>query len=394
MCSITIPTGRKPSILRLFLALVSSLLLSCSGPAAEEPSPSGGNEDQLAREAVLAALLPNGLAETSRGSGLVSLYDNALAALLFIQEGDLPRAEAILDFFDSRIDTEMCVQGELMGFAQFRNAQGIPPEGEEKRWLGDNAWLLIAVNAYREKADPAGYEALRSVLEGWIRSLQDADGGLFGGTDPAGNVIGKVTEAMLDAYNAVGGDDGFHANLLDYLDAEVWVPATGLLRAGENLDPAYRYAYALDVCSWGYCAVPGFPASVLDAADRFLTAKANAEGRLVEGYCFDDDRDTVWYEGTAEMAVAFTTAGNGARAAEILGELAKGFLPSSADSPAGLPYASTPGTGFGGGALWQGADRITATVACVWYLFAYQGYDPMALGREGKAGALNRFLRL
>lgn len=390
----TPPSGSLIPILRLSLTLVSALLCSCSSPSAEEPQQSAVNGDLLAREAVTAALLQNGLAETSRGSGLVSLYDNALTALLFIQEGDLPRAEAILDFFDARLDTEMRVAGELKGFAQFRNALGIPPVGEEKRWLGDNAWLLMAVNAYRERVDPEGYESLHSALNQWIRSLQDVDGGLFGGTNPSGSVIGKVTEAMLDAYNAVSGDDAFHANLLDYLNENIWVSDTGLLRAGENLDPDYRYAYALDVCSWGYCAVPGFPVSVLDAANRFLTAKKNAEGRLVTGYCFDQDRDTVWYEGTAQMAVAYAAAGNGARAAEILAELDKGFLSPSADSPAGLPYASNPGTGFEGGALWEGADRVTATVACVWYLFARKGFDPMALGREGKAGALDRFAAL
>lgn len=41
----------------------------------------------------------NGLLESSENTDFVSLYDNALAALFFISQGELGRAEKIFDFF-------------------------------------------------------------------------------------------------------------------------------------------------------------------------------------------------------------------------------------------------------------------------------------------------------
>ena len=314
--------------------------------------------------------LSNGLIETSYNSNLVSLYDNALAALVFTASEDYARAEAIFSYFDARIQSEL-LSGNG-GFFQFRNAQGQP---QGNRWLGDNAWLLIALNNYAHTTGNFQFEVLRTELDGWVRLQQDTDGGLWGGTDASGNTIGKVTEGMLDAFNAVAGFDDFHHGVLSYLQQERWDATDQLLVSW----PGSNYYYALDNFSWGYCSLEGFPNRVLDEADRFKTTQVHAaSGDSIAGYCFDEDRDAVWMEGTAQMAVACIKAGRMANANELLHEVAKSAT-SQPDIPGtlGLPYASNIGTGYGGGLLWTGADTQPATAACCWFVMACLEFDPM-----------------
>ena len=317
--------------------------------------------------------LSNGLLETSRQSSLISLYDNALSALVFTRTNRIEKAQQIFSYFQNRLYSEFSFGNG--GFFQFRNSSGQP---QGNRWLGDNAWFLIALNNYEEQTGDLQYAAMRDSLEGWIRRQQDTDGGLWGGTDQSGSNIGKVTEAMIDAFNAVDGFDAFHAGILDYLHQERWDEADQLLVSW----PGSNYYYALDNLSWGYCAFEGFPERVLTDADRFLNTQWHAHSAdSITGYCFDEDRDAVWIEGSAQMAIAFAKAGNYDRANAILHELSK----VSANDPVsagtqGLPYASNLGTGYGNGLLWQGADVNPCTVAAAWFIMAAHNFDPFKVG--------------
>ncbi|MFM7725897.1 MAG: hypothetical protein ACKO7B_04290, partial [Flavobacteriales bacterium] len=167
------------------------------------------------QQGLYAMQLSNGLLETSSTSNLVSLYDNALAALVFLQSGNFESAEAILTYFNNRVQTELLTGNG--GFFQFRNSQGQP---QGNRWLGDNAWLLIAIHNYEDATGDFQFGEMRDALETWIRAQQDASGGVNGGTDASGAVIGKVTEGMIDAFNAVRGFDSFHEGILAYLEQE------------------------------------------------------------------------------------------------------------------------------------------------------------------------------
>ena len=85
------------------------------------------------------------------------------------------------------------------------------------RWLGDNAMLLIAINNYQMETNTQDYAYLELYLNLWIRGLQNSDGSLSSGVDENGNKISPVTEGMIDAYNAIEGNDTFHKNLYEYL---------------------------------------------------------------------------------------------------------------------------------------------------------------------------------
>jgi cellulose synthase operon protein B len=313
-----------------------------------------------------------GLLPTARGSELISLYDNALAACCFVASQQYENAELIFDYYHQRLSSEM--QSGSGGYFQFRYLSGQPTGN---RWMGDNAWLLIALNNYAHATGSAQYDDMRAAISNWLQSLQDTDGGLWGGTDINGAQLGKVTEGNIDAFNAVSGFTAYHAGILQFIEQQRWDSTEQLIVSW----PGSNYYYALDNFSWGYCAFEGFPDRILDEAVRFQTTQwhSNASDSIT-GYCFDEDRDAVWLEGTGQMAVAFTKAGRMGEANNVLHELATAVVHEpGAMVGVGLPYASNIATGYGNGQLWSGADIQPCTAATAWFIMAALRFDPMAL---------------
>jgi len=323
--------------------------------------------------------LANGLQKSSDVAFMVSLYDNALAALVYIMYDDFENAERIFDFFDARIETEL--QDDYGGFAQFHALDGQIYGGAiGKRWLGDNAWLLIALNYYRYKTGSDQYDALTDGLDAWIRSLQQDDGSLMSGYDEGGTMMGPVTEAMIDSYNAVMGYDQFHVDLLQYLEQNRYDPTLNVLTSWPD-NPSYEYA--IDMSSWGFLGMNDMPVSVLSVADdKFMLTVGD-----VTGYCIDEDLDAIWPEHTLQMAVAYIFAGpdhyDTARA--IIANMEQMFIVSAIDSDTwGLPYASSQATMYGAGSLWEGVDVDIYLSSSAWYLFAKNGFNPFEPGLLNK----------
>jgi cellulose synthase operon protein B len=319
----------------------------------------------------------NGLLLSSEGGRLVSLYDNALAAMAFTSYGDLGKAEKIFDFFTGRLESELLKSPG--GFGQMRTADGIPVDNSPHRWLGDNAWLLIALNNYHHATQNTKYQSLETALTNWIISLQDTDGGLWGGYAANGTRISKIAEGNIDAFNAVPGYTSFHQKLLTYFKNVRWDQTDKLIIAwAENP----KYKYALDVLSWGYCSFEDFPIEVLSKTSRFKTTQTSTiTKKQIAGYCFDEDRDVVWLEGTGQMVVAFIKAKKESDAQFYLQEMKKNLIKSSSfpDSYA-LPYSANFGTSYGSDALWTGVDTNPAVSSTVWYLFGRLRFDPLKMG--------------
>jgi hypothetical protein len=318
--------------------------------------------------------LPNGLVPSTENGTMVSLYDNALAALVFIAKGDKAKAESIFNFFNNHISSEL--NAGTGGFSQFRDVNGTP---SGTKWMGDNCWLLIALNNYAAKFNSATYSNLQNNLASWIRSLQNVDGSLNGGYDSNGLINIQVTEGMIDAYNAISGYDTFHSKLLHFFKQNRWATSNKYLIAYPN----NYYQYALDNFSWGYCAFEDFPVATLSSSyTLFETTKmATATNTNVAGFCFDIDKDDVWYEGTGEMVVAYQKAGMVAEANYYLAEMEKGLVNSTVHANAkGIPYATNRATGYMSDLLWTGADTNPVLSSSAWYLFGVLHFDPMALG--------------
>ncbi len=327
--------------------------------------------------------LSNGLIPTC-DSCPVSLYDNALAAMVFQVYGDYPRAEAIFDFFNARLESEFLADSG--GFHQFRHWSGNPVR--KHQWMGDNAWLLIALNNYQARTGSAKYQDLQIALEEWLRKLQRANGALIAGFD--GNVPNNilVSEGMIDAYNALPGYDDFHANLLEFLSVERWDSSQQSIHTGWAPFP-----HALDLHPWAFCAFENFPAFTLQNADKYRNNPFSmASRKWLEGYCFDEDRDNVWFEGCGQMAVAYQSAGNYYRVDSILMEMEKGIIDGAKAGTCGLPYVSNgQSTRFGSDPISDLEFRRPFAAANAWYLFAVNHFDPFALERIKNAPPKDRF---
>lgn len=330
----------------------------------------------------------NGLLLSSEGGRYVSLYDNALAALAFTSYGDLNKAEKIFDFFNGKLESEFFQSPG--GFGQLRTADGIPVENSPRRWLGDNAWLLIALNNYHYMAQNTKYQQLATALSNWIISLQDEDGGVWGGFNEKGTRISKIAEGNIDAFNAVSGYQVFHKKLLTYLKNVRWEAGNKIFVAWAD-NPAYRYA--LDLHSWSYCIFEDFPQKILTDAKRFeTTQKSTATKKSIRGYCFDEDRDVVWLEGTGQMVVAFSKAKRKNESQACISEIRKNLIQSSLyPGTYALPYTANFGTSYGSDELWDGVDTNPAVSSTVWYLFGMKGFDPFKIGYTKKIAAEDKF---
>ncbi len=375
----------------LILVCCTFLFLGCSGDGAEDtylpeeenaqpltPEVPATEKKELSyREATFAWITnmqqANGLLESAEYTNFVSLYDNSLAAIAFMLDGKAERAELIFDYFEAQMASEL-LQGSG-GFFQFRDREGL--EGS-RTWMGDNAWLLIALNQYHELTGTQRYGVLATELESWLRSLQDQDGGLWGGFNEDGSQIPKVTEGIITAFNAVPGYDGFHIGILNFLREQRWESGQMLLLAQTE---EARYQYALDLHSLGFLIFEDFPASALHESERYLnTQTATLSGVELQGYGFDEDRDVVWLEGTAQMALAFRQAGMLYKTEALMGHIEKAFIHSTiADGAKGLPYTANYGT-HGATPLWDHADSTPALSSSIWYIFAQHNFNPLVAG--------------
>ena len=327
----------------------------------------------------------NGLLESSENTDFVSLYDNALAALVFMELNEMDGAEKIFDYFNGQVNNELLSADG--GFYQFRDSNG---ENGSRTWMGDNAWLLIALNKYHSVTGNEKYKTMAQGIEQWLRGLQDTDGGLWGGKNEDGTVIPKVTEGIITAFKAVQGYDDFHKNILTFLKENRWDTTNEILWAWPE-NPAYNHA--LDLHSLGSLIFEDYAPQNLFQADRYYTTQTSTvNGLEISGYCFDEDKDVVWLEGTAQMAVAHKISGNDFSANELIVELEKSFInsPSFSDSK-GIPYSSNHGTTYGTNLLWDHADLTPALSATAWYIFAKIGFNPLETGEQKEIPVIESF---
>lgn len=317
--------------------------------------------------------LPNGLIKNTDNSNNSSLYNNALAAILFSSQHDFKKTEAIFDYFNKQLKKEFLKNKG--GFSQMRNLNG---ELNHRTWMGDNAWLLIAINTYHHQAKNQKYKHLATELEKWLRSLQDKDGGLWGGFEANGNHIPKNTEGMLDAFHAVRGFDDFHQNILQFLYKNRWNSAQRYLTTTEE---NHRYHTALDLHSWTYCILEDFPIATLTDASKFLSTQTISHSKnSITGFCFDVDNDCVWLEGTGQMVIAFQKANMEKEALFYLNEMSKTIIESATNTKLkGLPYVANNATNFGREVIWKSADKEPSISGSVWYLWGVLNYNPFEI---------------
>ena len=144
------------------------------------------------------------------------------------------------------------------------------------------------------------------------------------------------------------------------------------------------YLYALDLHPWSYLIFTDYPISSLTTADRYVTTQiSTVTGQEITGYCFDEDLDNVWFEGTGQMTLAFDFANMTMERDFYLSEMEKNLIESvEFTGSSGFPYTSNLGTHYGGDTLWDTSDKEIAISGCAWYIFTKRSFNPFGVERD------------
>ncbi len=308
-----------------------------------------------------------GLLGNQEDDDFSGVYPNALAAICFVHQGDVARAERIFQFFDNHFEAEFAPDTPG-GFHQFWDARTGTVHGDTDRWVGDNAWLLIALNYYQKQTDRNDFSTMQNGIAQWLISLQDADGGILSGFTKAGPMMHKSTEGNLDCYAALEAYPEARRKIRDWLTSQMWVASEQRFRMGSTVAEA-----ALDGVSWGIAALgPEYSNSLVYAEQQFQrTDKSEGSGNAVTGFADFLGKPRVWLEGTGQMAVAYNAVGQKARAEDLVRELEQAMVPSAKfPGTMGIPCSTSD-------PAWQGATRKIFVPSQTWYLFGAWDFNPM-----------------
>lgn len=333
-------------------------------------------------------------------------YDNALAAIALTACGQVARARRIGDallhaLWNDRTFHDGRIRNAYRAGPVGDGAPALPGwwEAERKLWAedayqdgtatGNVAWAALALLTLDAAAPAAGYRAGAARMLGWIsantldsRSPAGFSGGVDGFDPVQTRLTWKSTEHNLDVhavaawlYRLDGRPDDAHlaAKARGFLDA-VFVADPGGFRLGTRPDGTLQTLdqLALDTQLWPQIGVADAPA----AWRRALDLAARRMG-LPGGYDFNDDRDGVWIEGTAQAALTLRALGRRQQADRLLDGLRREV------SPTGYLYASSIPrltTGLAIGPASTGNDfyyfRRPHLGATAWAVLAGAGWNP------------------
>ncbi|HEV7239912.1 MAG TPA: hypothetical protein VGQ36_11795 [Thermoanaerobaculia bacterium] len=371
---------------------------------------------------------------------LAFTYDNALALLAFIADGSadsIRRARRIGDAFVYAVghdrtynDIRTCDQpvspltpdgarlrtayagGDIAlppGWTPLGRAATVPIPGfydeatttfyeveQEAIDTGNNAWALLALTAlYKETQEPA-YLEVACRIGNFLHAFRNDSGtyrGFTGGIDGPESSSPSMrpwasSEHNLDLFAAFTAlfeitgdvrwrDDAEHAR--SFVDA-MWDESRDCYLAGTT-SPGARNASAgqlpLDVQAWSVLSLglanarPG----ALQCADTHH--RVSRDG--FEGFDFNEDRDGVWFEGTAQMVVAYAAAGRVRDAEKYRAELRRAQQSDDVGDGRGIPAASREGLSTGFNTPRNEPFKYFRRLhvgATAWNVFAQLGFNP------------------
>ena len=290
-------------------------------------------------------------------------YDNAVAAISLVACGDVQRASRIGDAF-----LAASVHDRTFGDGRLRNAYRagvlkaeaptLPGwwDMQHKLWAedayqdgtssGNVAWAGLALLTLYQATDDGRYRDGAQALLHWI--VQNAGGGPdtsgytggFDGFDSSQTrLLWKSTEHNIDILalaiwlHSLDGDAisaKAAASSRAFLDS-MFDAGEGSFRLGTTVDGSAQTTQhvALDTQLW--------PSLVIGNPPRdWHRAVAYAETHLAVpgGFDFNEDRDGLWVEGTAQAAVTFAALGQTETADRLISSIAQQC------SPSGLLFAT------------------------------------------------------
>lgn len=264
--------------------------------------------------------------------------------------------------------------------------------------VGNNAWTMIALLALHKATNEISYLNTARRIGLFINSFKNTSTDLFqgfqGGINDPETVnpslrIWASAEHNLDVYAAFSvmseitgeklwSDGAQHAQ--SFIEA-LWDSDRGCYAAG-TLSPdkinMNNNQLSLDVEAWAMLALP----DILSIHPNLLTCPETyhqTSSAGFKGFDFNDDKDGIWFEGTAQMATAYAFANNTVSASIFRAELMKAQVTPPFGNGTGIVAASKDqlSTGF---KLVSGEDflyyrRLHIAVAA-WNVFAQLELNP------------------
>ncbi len=342
-------------------------------------------------------------------AGQAFIYDQALAAQVYLSAGDIDRARKVLEFFAGRAKRE-----NGLFFNSYYVNDGNP--AEYVIHSGPNVWVGIASVQFAQKTKDKRFIPLAEEIARVIMYMQsqDTEGGIRGG--PAVSWYG--TEHNLDAYAFFNMLFVLTGNPR-YAEARDKVFAWLLLHSYDKQDiPILRgkgdSSISTDTYAWSIAALG--PAKLAEAGmdpDKIMefaeaqcavdVSYTRPDGKTVsvKGFDFAPQRNlarggVISTEWTAQMVTAFKIMADyyrrtgeaersgkyQAKAAEYLGQLCNMIIcsPSSTGQGEGcLPYASSDFVDSGHGWMTPKGKSTGCVSSTAYTFFAYYGYNPLAL---------------
>ncbi len=309
-------------------------------------------------------------------------YDQALAAITYIFKGDLQKAT---DIFDT------CQGFYNSGFDGFYESYNVENKSiiDSSRFAGPNAWMLEALIYYKAVTKNTTYDTMMVGLANWLINLQDADGGIKKGYNTEGSAYtSKSTEHNLSCYSTFKNlytlteNETYNTvanNIKSWLDTYMWILSESRFKTGSDAASTDK---ALDCYSFAVSSLGDSYASVLTGAQNdFRTTKTcDLTGEDIDGFdaggAYGEavNKDAVWLEGTAQMALSFYEVADESSYNHFIAELEKTVVDLNENSQ-GMAYATNAGTTYGGG-IMDSTNPCVSSVA--WYIFAKNKFNPFS----------------
>ncbi|HVY98208.1 MAG TPA: hypothetical protein VHA35_01820 [Dongiaceae bacterium] len=339
-------------------------------------------------------------------------YDNALAAIALRACGDIPAARRIADALWMAAGSDRSnVPGRLRNAYRPGPVRETPvaPMGwwsaSEGRWdedpyqvgsaTGNLAWAALALLSLGEATQDPRYAAGAATIAHWIvtnagdgKSPAGFTGGLYGYDDAPQRLTWKSTEhntdlaAMFDWLARLQPDVGWQAQAAKARGfvAAQWDARESRFLVGTLPDGATPNLHnsGIDSELW--------PLLLEKPAPEWRAGLAHVEARYAvgDGFDFNDDRDGIWSEGTAQAALIYRALGLREKAGRRLAWLA------GAISPGGLVWATDRARITTGLALSPQSTtddfyyyRLPHLGATAWAALAATGWNPFTGSRVG-----------
>jgi hypothetical protein len=315
-------------------------------------------------------------------------FNNVLVAMAFILKGERERAERILDFYANAMDPDnsdptlqnFFYNGEARGFFQSIALNDTPERkafhsnGNNDRWMGDMAWMLLACRYYRQTYQSDRYDelekALHDLLVSWYTEAPGVPGGGYvqhgwrkgdvrlheGHGHPEGNIDAYAVFTILD-------DTERASSIRTWLDA---------VTQG-NTQP-------LDIYTWRVLAYDGERGELLEIPDldpayrKTVSFNDQPVSGVYHGHA--PGTSNLWVDGMGHMSCAYSAAGQPEKAAFYANEMDKLLIVREIDGQQtkALPYTARNTDLY----TWVRTDRGFSSAAA-WYIFAKNKFNPMLL---------------